>query len=220
MSMPTNNPPPKQRRDPAGVRAQILSVATAEFVQHGFGGARVEEIAARIHTTKRMIYYYFDSKENLFASVTDSLFTEFCRREARLEMAGMDPVSAMRAYAEDRFDAYVENGDLVRLLAIENARTGDHLAARAAVQPGGTNDVDIVTEALERGVSAGVFRADIDSVEVRILAASYSSFRTVFRSTVNTMYGRDMLDAKGLGLHRRLAGEALVAILTTFPHRP
>ncbi len=37
-------------------RADILEVATAEFAEHGYAGARVDEIAAKTQTSKRMIY--------------------------------------------------------------------------------------------------------------------------------------------------------------------
>jgi len=205
------------RRDPTGVRADILRIATSEFVANGFGGTRVDEIAARTHTTKRMIYYYFDSKEALFVSVLDRTFDEYWHEESKVDMTGMDPVSAMRYFAEDRFDAYLQNGDFVRLMAIENHRAAARFATRAASRPQGNKNVDVVAAVLEQGIAAGLFRADIDAIDVRMLVVSYSTFRTVFHSTVQTVYGRDMLDPSRLGFYRKLAGDMLVATLTTMP---
>jgi AcrR family transcriptional regulator len=205
------------RRDPARVRADILRVATSEFVANGFGGTRVDEIAARTHTTKRMIYYYFDSKEALFVSVMDRTFDEYWQEESRVDMTGMDPVSAMRHFAEDRFDAYLQNSDFVRLLAIENRRAAAHFVTRAARRPQGKQNLDIVAAVLEQGTTVGIFRADIDSIDVRMLVVSYATFRTVFQSTVHAVYGRDMLEPSSLAFYRKLAGDMLVATLTTFP---
>ena len=53
---------PTPGRDAERARADILAIATEEFASKGLSGARVDEIAARTHTVKRMIYYYFGSK--------------------------------------------------------------------------------------------------------------------------------------------------------------
>ena len=47
------------------VKRNILEVALAEFANYGLEGSRIESIAAGTHTSKRMIYYHFGSKENL-----------------------------------------------------------------------------------------------------------------------------------------------------------
>ena len=59
----------ERMRDSERTRADILDVATEEFATNGYGGARVDEIAARTRTTKRMIYYYFGGKEQLYLAV-------------------------------------------------------------------------------------------------------------------------------------------------------
>ena len=63
--------------------AEILDVATREFAEHGFSGARVDEIAERTRTTKRMLYYYFGSKEGLFVAVLERAYAEIRERRAR-----------------------------------------------------------------------------------------------------------------------------------------
>src|SRR4051812_31936768 len=52
-----------RRRDRERTRAEILDVATEHFAEHGYSGARVDEIAEQTRTTKRMLYYYFGPKE-------------------------------------------------------------------------------------------------------------------------------------------------------------
>src|ERR1044071_3861545 len=69
---------PKARRqrvnDPEGTRRNIIEVATGEFAAKGFSGARVDDIAARTKTSKRMIYYYFGDKEGLFIAVLEAAY--------------------------------------------------------------------------------------------------------------------------------------------------
>ena len=54
------------RQDPDGVKADILETATEVFARFGLAGARVDEIARRTQTSKRMIYYYFGDKNGLY----------------------------------------------------------------------------------------------------------------------------------------------------------
>ncbi|HLH82474.1 MAG TPA: helix-turn-helix domain-containing protein, partial [Trebonia sp.] len=55
MTVPATAGP--RQRDPERTRQEILDVALSEFARNGYSGARVDEIAARTRTTKRMIYY-------------------------------------------------------------------------------------------------------------------------------------------------------------------
>ncbi len=50
-------------------RASILAVATKEFAEHGFEAASYNQIIARTGLSKGAIYYYFDDKEDLYATV-------------------------------------------------------------------------------------------------------------------------------------------------------
>ena len=61
---PLAETPRKSRKNnPEKTREDILLAAVHEFVNQGLSGARVDAIAERTHTSKRMIYYYFSSKE-------------------------------------------------------------------------------------------------------------------------------------------------------------
>jgi len=62
---------PQRQRDPERTRQEILDVALSEFARNGYAGARVDEIAARTRTTKRMLYYYFTNKEQLYIAVLE-----------------------------------------------------------------------------------------------------------------------------------------------------
>src|SRR5215467_5857965 len=78
-------------RDPEATRANILAIATEEFAEKGFSGARVDEIAARTNTSKRMIYYYFGDKEGLFAEVLEEAYSRIRQIEASLELDQIEP---------------------------------------------------------------------------------------------------------------------------------
>ena len=56
-------------RDPEATKRRILAAALREFSAKGISGARVDAIAARAKVNKRMLYYYFGSKEGLFREI-------------------------------------------------------------------------------------------------------------------------------------------------------
>ena len=66
---PPSSSEPRRKYDPEETRRNILEVATQEFSSMGLTGARVDAIAERTNTTKRMLYYYFGSKEGLYLAV-------------------------------------------------------------------------------------------------------------------------------------------------------
>lgn len=50
-------------------RSEIAHAARAEFIAHGYEGARLQHIADQIGVTKAMIHYYFNTKKELFEHV-------------------------------------------------------------------------------------------------------------------------------------------------------
>ncbi len=61
-------------RDPKRTSASILAASVREFTEKGFGGARINEIARRADTNKRMLYHYFGDKEALYLAVLESAY--------------------------------------------------------------------------------------------------------------------------------------------------
>src|SRR5690606_27956118 len=113
-----------KQRDADRTRAEILDAATEEFAAKGYAGARVDEIAARTSTTKRMIYYYFGGKEQLYLAVLEEAYRVIRNEEAELDVSGLSPLEAVRKVAELTFDHHVNHEPFIRLVSIENTRRG------------------------------------------------------------------------------------------------
>ena len=88
---------PERTRDAERTRAELLAVATEVFAEQGLSGARVDEIAERTRTTKRMIYYYFGGKEQLYRAVLEAAYLGI--REAEQSIHADRPASRSRRYA-------------------------------------------------------------------------------------------------------------------------
>jgi AcrR family transcriptional regulator len=202
---------PERRRDPERTRNEILEVATREFAERGYAGARVDEIAARMRTTKRMIYYYFGGKEQLFVSVLERAYAEIRRAEQEVDVDRLDPLSALRRIAELTFDHHESHPDFIRLVSIENIHRARHMAKSAAIANLGTPAIDVLARILERGRAEGVIRREIDAVDLHMMISAFCVFRVANRHTFGTLFERDLTDPELRDRYRAMLGDMVVA---------
>ncbi|MFC9245898.1 TetR/AcrR family transcriptional regulator [Streptomyces sp. NPDC057136] len=214
-AVPPSSQPVKRTRDAARTRAEILDVATEEFARLGFAGARVDEIAARMRTTKRMIYYYFGSKEQLFTAVLERSYTVIRHEEQQLDVEHLDPVSAIRRLAELTFDHHEAHPDFIRLVSIENIHEAEHIAASPSLSSLSSPAIDVIGRILETGREQGVFTADVDAVDLHAMISSFCFFRISNRHTFRTLFGRDLTDAANREHYRTMLGDMVISYLTS-----
>ena len=91
-------------QDPEGTQENIIEVATQEFAEYGLAGARIDEIAAKTKSSKRMIYYYFGDKEGLYLRVLEAAYSKVRAVEATLDLDDLQPLEALRRLVEFTFD--------------------------------------------------------------------------------------------------------------------
>ena len=77
------------------LKARIFSAAIAVFAEHGLSGARMEQIATEAQTTKRMVVYYFKSKEQLYQEVLQHVYARIRETEQQLGLENVPPVEAL-----------------------------------------------------------------------------------------------------------------------------
>jgi TetR/AcrR family transcriptional regulator len=66
----------ERSRDLARTRERILKAALAEFARHGLAGTRCDDIARRARVNKRMLFYCFGSKDELYREILRRKFSE------------------------------------------------------------------------------------------------------------------------------------------------
>jgi AcrR family transcriptional regulator len=201
-------------RDAERTRAEILAVATREFADKGYDGARVDEIAAKTSTTKRMLYYYFGNKEKLYIAVLEQAYAGIRALEQTLDVDHLDPAEAMRKLAELTFDHHEAHPDFIRLVTIENIHRAEHIARSSALSGLANPALEVLTRILERGRAAGLFRKDVDPLDVHMMISAYCVFRTANRHTFNAIFGRDMLDPKRRNHYRTMLGDLVLEYVT------
>jgi AcrR family transcriptional regulator len=210
---------PERVRDAARTRADILAIATAEFADRGYAGARINEIAAKTSTTKRMLYYYFGGKEGLYVAVLEQAYRRIRDLEQQLDVEHLDPVEAIRELAGLTFDHHEAHPEFIRLVVNENIHRAEHLTRSAALSGMANPALDVLGAILARGWSKGLLRDDVDALDVHQFISAYCVFRTANRHTFGAIFGRDMLEPARRDHQRRMLADAVVAWLVS-PGRP
>ncbi|MFW0784071.1 TetR/AcrR family transcriptional regulator [Gordonia sp. CPCC 206044] len=209
-----------RRRDADRTRANIVAVATKEFANKGYAGARVDEIAAKTHTTKRMIYYYYGDKDGLYQAVLEASYGKIRRLEQRVTHIEDDPVTAIRQLAEITFDHHDRNPDFIRIVAGENILKGAHIKSTETVRELGSPALDVLGRILEVGRTRGLFRDDVDALDVHQAISSYCFFRVANRYTFKSLFDRDLTAAHQRSAQRKMLGDMIVAWLTDISAPP
>jgi AcrR family transcriptional regulator len=177
--------------DPERTMADILEVATHEFSEHGLAGARIDAIADAMRESKRMIYYYFGSKEGLYLAVLENAYRRIRTIEAELHLEDLPPQQALSKLVAHTVDYQFGNPDFVRLVMNENILKGEYLARSKVIGKLNVPAIDRLREVYTRGVREGVFRSGLDAVDLHMTISALSFFNVANRHSFSQIFGRD-----------------------------
>lgn len=182
-----------RQRDPDATKGRILEAAKREFSRAGLGGARVDSIAARAKANKRMIYHYFNSKEDLFTAVLEDSYLGIRAAERSLALDDLAPQDALDALVRFTWRYYLENPEFLTFVNSENLHKARHLRKSKALAQEYPRFIEIVQRIIDRGVADGVFRPGIDAVQLNITIAAISYYYLTNRYTGSIVYDRDLM---------------------------
>ena len=203
----------RKPKDPEANRARIVDAAIEEFAARGFKGAAMDAIAARTHTTRALINYYFGSKEKLYIAVLEQVYSEIRDAEGKLDLDHLEPVDAVRRIVEFTYTYYVEHEGFVHLVVAENQAKGRHLRKSKAMRTLNRPIIDRLARVIERGQAAGVFRAGIDPVEIHKAIAALGMFNVTNQYTFGAIFQREMGAKGNLAGRREMVTEVIVSYL-------
>jgi AcrR family transcriptional regulator len=183
---------PTRTNDPERTMANILDVATREFSEKGLAGARIDVIAEAMRTSKRMIYYYFGSKEGLYVAVLEEAYRRIRAIEANLQLQDLAPVDALRKLVGFTVDYQLANPDFIRLVMTENIHRGEYLAQSKALQQLNVPAINGLRDVYERGVATGVFRKGLDMVDLHQSISALSVFNVANQHTFSFIFKRNL----------------------------
>jgi TetR/AcrR family transcriptional regulator len=137
-------------------RESILESATEVFMESGFSGARVDEIARRAKANKAMIYYHFGSKQDLYRAVLLRLFGDVLKEIARLKGTDAPPREKLRALYTRIAAHFTSTRALPHIMLREILAGGKSIDAEASRTL--FVIVAFVAETIREGVRTGEFR--------------------------------------------------------------
>jgi AcrR family transcriptional regulator len=186
----------RKPKAPEANRARIIQAAIDEFASRGFKGASMDAVAARTHTTRAMINYYFGGKEKLYLAVLEHVYSEIRHAESFLDLEQVAPVDAVRRIVEFTFDYYLTRQYFVRIVVAENQAKGRHLKKLKTMGILNRPILDLLSRVIARGQAAGAFRKGLNPLDVHMAIAALGNFNVSHQHTFAAIFGRDM-GAKG-----------------------
>ena len=204
----------RKPKAPEANRARIVAAAIDEFAARGFKGASMDAIAARTHTTRALINYYFGSKEQLYLAVLEGVYAEIREAEAELDLDHLEPAAAIRRIVEFTYHYYLEHEGFVRIVVAENQARGRHLKKSKTMRTLNRPIIERLARVIQRGQLAGLFRKDADPVEIHKAIAALGMFNVTNQYTFGAIFQREM-GAKGdIARRHEIIADMIVGYLT------
>jgi TetR/AcrR family transcriptional regulator len=203
----------EKSRDLARTRERILKAALAEFAASGFAGARCENIARRAGVNKRMLFYCFGSKEELYREI---LRQKFSQRAILYKSVPSDLPRAILHW----YEAFSSDLEWVRLLeweALGNG-TGELVGEQERRQY-----LERTLNSLRRAQMDGLVPKNLDLTQLQISIIALTAFPLAFPQMTRLASGLAPTDPrfrrKRLQFLRWL-GERLSSKTVTRPSAP
>lgn len=186
----TESAKPKRTYDAARTTSNILEVAIHEFSEKGLAGARIDEIAEATKTSKRMIYYYFGSKEGLYLAALEEAYRRMRFQESLLNLDTMPALEALQTLVRYTFDHHRQDEPFIRLVMSENINRGQYLAQSKFIQELNVPAIDAVQAIYQRGVTEGTFRKGLDPLDIHASISGLCFFHVSNQHTFNLIFKR------------------------------
>lgn len=168
-------------RNAAVTKANILKAAEEEFSAKGLYGARIEEIAKKSGSNKRMIYEYYGNKEDLYIVVLENAYKRLGEKEELLFENEKDYKKAIEDIIRMYYDFLKNDERFVNLIMWENLNKAEYMKKSDKLSSVKNPLIESLHRILEKGKSEGVFRKDIDEEQIAVLliTISFSYFSNV-----------------------------------------
>jgi AcrR family transcriptional regulator len=192
MSKSSRSKPAIPKDEEEGTRDRILNVALQEFSRHGLSGARIDAIAAESGINKGMIYYYFGSKEDLYVAALEESYHRFRQIESEIQPEHLAPLDALRRLVGASFDFHAAHPEFIRMVMSENINQGEYIRKIPALREINRSAITVLEDLCRRGVAEGVFRADVDPIDLHMSISALSFYNVSNRHTFSFIFDRDL----------------------------
>ena len=171
------------------LKERIFTAAIVVFAEHGLSGARMEQIATEAQTTKRMVVYYFKTKEQLYQEVLQHVYARIRETEQ------LPPVEALVQLVRWSVRYHATHANFMRVICMENMQRGKWLQSSGQLKPLNRTALSILEDILQRGQQQGIFQEGLQARDVHRLISSFSFYQVSNFYTFNSLFLDDPLPA-------------------------
>lgn len=201
---------PTRKRDADKTRGNILEIAIKEFSESGYSGARIDVIADKTRTSKRMLYYYFGDKEGLFVAALEKAYADVRSKEKALDLEGLTPVEALKTLVRFTFDHHDAHPEFIRLVMVANIHDAEHIRQSTRIRDINLGAISLLRRIVERGVADGSFTSNINPLALHWHISALSFFHVSNRPSFSVLFGEDF---SSLGT-ARLREQSVASVLS------
>lgn len=192
-------------------RKKILEAAEEIFANKGLAGARVDEIAKMAGVNKRMIYAYFESKENLYATVLKIVYSRLAELEKTIDSLA-SPEDAVRKFIQGYFKFLNDNPNFVSLVLWENLNKAEFIDLSEAVKikhPA----VEAIRAIVRTGKKYNVFKesVSVDEIVMAVNMFCFSYFSN--RYTMPRLLGVNLYDKESIESYCNMVSDMILLYL-------
>ncbi|WP_405493998.1 TetR/AcrR family transcriptional regulator [Streptomyces sp. NBC_00096] len=162
--MPTNKPTSQKKPQVTASperRRELLDTAAEVFAAQGYNATTVRKIADAAGMLAGSLYYHFDSKESMLDEILSAFLNELWEGYDTVLAAGLGPRQTIEALVTESFREIDRHRAAVAIYQKESR----HLSTQPRFHYLSDSQVKFEKAwlgTLERGVAAGVFRADLE----------------------------------------------------------
>lgn len=182
-----------KKRDPERTVRAIITAARQEFAEYGYDGARTDRIATGTGMSKGVLYHYFASKDELFVAVLEDIYQELRSQNESLVLDEYEPEAGIRRLIAHTYNYFAEHPEFIVLVNSENLMKAVHLQQSHDLRSMFAPLSNRLGELIGRGQKQGIFRDDVDVIELYISIVGLGYFFLSNRWTLSVVFNRDLL---------------------------
>jgi len=179
--------PSRREREKEERRKYILAKAQSLFAEKGFIGTSMAEIAEASEFAVGSLYSFFDSKEEILATIFEYHIEKVIGEIAQIrDDKSLSAREKITVALEQLVKLYVDNQDFFRIYVAEarGVEWGIRTEVGEYIYKGSVRYMSILSDIFRMGIEEGVVGPDVDPEFLALLMRSY-----VHSSVIHFLYG-------------------------------
>jgi TetR/AcrR family transcriptional regulator len=191
-------------------RSRILDAALTEFSAYGMAGARTDRIAQAAGVNKALLYYYFDSKENLYLASLEMISAKIRDRTLAVFLKECSPGERVLRSALEHFDRILTQHEFQGLMQQEMIRLhkGESSALEILIKRVFAPVMTMYQSMVREGIESGEL-IEADWMQVHLASLGANVFYFLSAPAWRILGANDPFTADALAARRKALVEFL-----------